>query len=87
MIYPTKIVCFCAYLIITIRQPFDYYDILAGYLGHAAWFRDTPNGFPLISTFSSGGYEWADINSEHEIPLAVPSQNHAPFFHNTVNAK
>jgi len=37
--------------------PFDYKDILTWTLGSSAYYKGTPNGFPLISTFSSGGFE------------------------------
>ncbi|CAM1506137.1 Fc.00g057780.m01.CDS01 [Cosmosporella sp. VM-42] len=33
----------------------DYYPLLSGHLGAAAWYKG-PNGFPFLSTFSDGGY-------------------------------
>lgn len=37
----------------------DYKDVL-GWMQNGAYFRDTPNGFPLVTTFSSGGGTWRE---------------------------
>jgi hypothetical protein len=41
----------------------DFNNVL-GWMQSSAYFRDTPNGQPLVSTFSSGGGEWAEWNGK-----------------------
>lgn len=59
-------------------QMFDYHGLLSQYLTHPAWYTDTPNGHPMVSTFSSGGFVWQNFSGRVHRLIRILPLRHEP---------